>query len=162
MQLQQNNSALYNSISYLSKISKTQPRVITPRSREEGFNTSKEAVPSRSAIDSSYISQFQNELHMEHAYTRDRSSLLSDKEEEKGSDKEFSGASSAIPRGLVPVMESKTYKITIKNNAFIPDNLKIEKGSIVEWRVISDGSDFSHNSLYDSGSRKHVISFDSI
>jgi plastocyanin len=62
----------------------------------------------------------------------------------------------------VPVIESKTYKITIKNNAFIPDNLKIEKGSIVEWRVISDASDFSHNSLYDSGSRKHVISFDSI
>jgi hypothetical protein len=53
----------------------------------------------------------------------------------------------AIPKPVVaagpvkepPAFEPRTYQILIKpDNRFDPENLKIEKGSIVEWRISSN------------------------
>ena len=55
-----------------------------------------------------------------------------------------------------PSFEPRTYQILIKNNRFEPENLKIEKGSIVEWRVSCStsaspySSDNASSSHYDS------------
>lgn len=54
----------------------------------------------------------------------------------------------------------------MRGDRFEPDNLKIEKGSIVEWRVISDESDALEEPLsslslvYSSSNRRHVIAFE--
>jgi hypothetical protein len=50
----------------------------------------------------------------------------------------------------------------VRNNKFIPENLKIEKGSIVEWRILEDDLDTSDTSLYQSSSRSHVIAFNNM
>jgi hypothetical protein len=42
----------------------------------------------------------------------------------------------------------------IKDNKFEPDNLKIEKGSIVEWRVSSCSKE-------EISTQRHVVAFDS-
>ena len=72
----------------------------------------------------------------------------------------------AIPARAIPVPreEAKTYSIMIKNNKFNPSNLKIEKGSIVEWRVHGDDDscEESEFSLYTSHSRSHVVAFDNM
>ena len=55
----------------------------------------------------------------------------------------------AIPKPAVaagpvkepPAFEPRTYQILIKSdNRFEPENLKIEKGSIVEWRISNSNS----------------------
>jgi len=76
----------------------------------------------------------------------------------------------------VPAFEPRTYQILIKDNRFEPEILKIEKGSIVEWRVSSsqtgangleedETEDFSNQRsnvhLYSSNTRRHVIAFES-
>ena len=66
---------------------------------------------------------------------------------------------SAIPRSVVNQIESKTYTISVKNNKFNPENLKIEKGSIVVWQICEDTLDSDDTSLYSSTSRSHVIAF---
>ena len=60
---------------------------------------------------------------------------------------------------LVPKVEAKIYHIIIKNNAFHPDYLKVEKGSIVEWKVCTDSIEENETSLYHMGKRSHVIAF---
>ena len=55
--------------------------------------------------------------------------------------------------------EAKFYQIIIKNNSFQPDYLKIEKGSIVEWKVCNDSREENETSLYHMDSRSHVIAF---
>jgi plastocyanin len=67
--------------------------------------------------------------------------------------------SSAIPRSVVNQIESKTYTISVKNNKFNPENLKIEKGSIVVWQICEDSLDTVETSLYSGNSRSHVIAF---
>ena len=62
-------------------------------------------------------------------------------------------------RPIVPLTQSKTYHITIKNNEFSPHYLKIEKGSIVEWKVCSSDYELNESSLYHLDSRSHVIAF---
>lgn len=70
-----------------------------------------------------------------------------------------------------PSFEPRTYQILIKNNRFEPEILKIEKGSIVEWRVMSCSSSSplsdddrqaeSFSSIRDQQLR-HVIAFESV
>jgi plastocyanin len=60
-------------------------------------------------------------------------------------------------------MEPRTYQILLKNHRFEPEQLHIEKGSIVEWRVVlstsSDNSSDDPQSDYDDSTR-HVIAFE--
>ena len=55
---------------------------------------------------------------------------------------------------MQPSFEPRTYQILIKDNKFEPDNLKIEKGSIVEWRVSSCSKE-------EISTQRHVVAFDS-
>lgn len=66
---------------------------------------------------------------------------------------------SAIPRSVVNQIESKTYTISVRNNKFNPENLKIEKGSIVVWQICEDTHESEEPSLYSGGTRSHVIAF---
>jgi hypothetical protein len=36
----------------------------------------------------------------------------------------------------------------VRNSKFVPENLKIEKGSIVEWKVCKDAMEENEISLY--------------
>lgn len=62
--------------------------------------------------------------------------------------------------------EPRTYQIKVKGDRFEPENLKIEKGSIVEWRVNSDEEDNiddkpnEFRNVYTSRTRRHVIAFE--
>ena len=47
----------------------------------------------------------------------------------------------------------------IQNNTFVPDYLKIEKGSVVEWKVCSTNTEQNETSLYHNNRRSHVIAF---
>eukprot|EP00347_Sterkiella_histriomuscorum_P013401 403364846 len=57
-----------------------------------------------------------------------------------------------------------TYQIIVRNNKFIPENLKIEKGSIVEWRIQEDLEEESDITYYknSSATRSHVVAFNDI
>ena len=52
----------------------------------------------------------------------------------------------------------------MKNHRFEPEQLHIEKGSIVEWRVVlstsSDNSSDDPQSDYDDSTTRHVIAFE--
>ena len=77
----------------------------------------------------------------------------------------------AIPKPAVaagpikepPAFEPRTYQILIKaDNRFEPENLKIEKGSIVEWRISTGCSSSDHEEDFDSFlTKSHVIAFES-
>lgn len=56
----------------------------------------------------------------------------------------------------------KTYEIIVRNNKFNPENLKIEKGSIVHWRIIEDSNDFQESDFCYSSTRSHVIAFENL
>jgi hypothetical protein len=77
----------------------------------------------------------------------------------------------AIPKPAVaagplkepPAFEPRTYQILIKpDNRFEPENLKIEKGSIVEWRISAGCSSSDQEEDFDSYlTKSHVIAFES-
>ena len=87
--------------------------------------------------------------------------------------KPSSGAIPSILRPAVaanvrpPAFEPRIYQIKVRGDRFEPDNLKIEKGSIVEWRVISDEHDSLDDEtstismVYSASTRSHVIAFES-
>jgi plastocyanin len=50
-------------------------------------------------------------------------------------------------------IESKSYQIVIRNHRFEPDNLNVEKGSIVEWRVLTTFG-------FEDSNLCHVIAFE--
>lgn len=68
----------------------------------------------------------------------------------------------AVGPGLIREEPPKTYEIVLRDNKFTPENLKIERGSIVEWRVLEDTLDAYETSLYQSSSRSHVIAFNNL
>jgi hypothetical protein len=76
----------------------------------------------------------------------------------------------AIPKPAVaagpvkepPAFEPRTYQILIKSdNRFEPENLKIEKGSIVEWRISNSCSSDQEDDFDSYLSKSHVIAFES-
>ena len=50
----------------------------------------------------------------------------------------------------------------MKNNTFQPDHLKVEKGSIIEWKVQESNMSENDTSLYKMESRSYVIAFKNI
>ncbi len=61
-----------------------------------------------------------------------------------------------------PAFEPRTYQILIKpDNRFDPENLKIEKGSIVEWRISNGCSSDQEDDLDSYLTKSHVIAFES-
>jgi len=57
--------------------------------------------------------------------------------------------------------QATTHFITIKDQAFKPDHLKIKQGDTVEWCLLANAQSDA-DSLYYEKSRSHVVSFDSI
>ena len=68
----------------------------------------------------------------------------------------------AIGHISVERKEPKIVEVIVRNNRFMPENLKIEKGSIVEWRISEDTNDFIENSYYIPSQKSHVIAFNSL
>ncbi|CDW87023.1 UNKNOWN [Stylonychia lemnae] len=171
MQLQQ-KSAL-KSISFLQKSLKTQFKVINPTA-ENQQSKGASAVPTRKVFDLSkqYYNE-QDEILNDDKPRKDYSNFIVENNSSSHSIfgdsilKQSSGIAPAI-KGAVgqsrPILkeEIKTYQIIVRNNKFIPDNLKIEKGSIVEWKIQEDLSEDSELSLYSSSTRSHVIAFNDL
>ena len=59
-------------------------------------------------------------------------------------------------------IETPAHIIQIKNDFFYPCFLKIERNSVVEWRVSVDNMEQNENSLFFFASRSHVISFSNL
>jgi len=51
------------------------------------------------------------------------------------------------------------YRVQVLNSEFIPSTLRIERGSVVEWRVCADAKESNELSLYHNNNRAHVLAF---
>ena len=66
------------------------------------------------------------------------------------------------PRVAKQQQAPPSYNIQIKNMAFVPEHIRIEKGSTVTWQVCADTNSRSSSMFYGGSSRSHIISFDDI